>query len=599
VRRLSNFFRRGLVLPIVFVSFLLWAPPYDIPHQELAQQTVNSLNLRGDRGLLNFLPYSTNVPLIFAQAAPFIQALGLDATELSQREVRNVHSVEYLGSENVDAVEPANKDIYVFEIESAFENVPDGFYKKSLVESLNFFNQQHRQEFFFKSKEMSHAFFHLVPFLYDESGVALYENLEVAKKQVFERISQMTPSQLRELFLRPLATHSITKHTFSPVYDHIFTSDELEERREFITRFNNFRDVYGEREIPRYMYFRPRRMANSDKIKFKPDFVALTEVSPLEALLRGEWAGDCSTESLAYYALHPRVKVFKLSNATKNSDGIQGYVFVLEIDHDGKTLPYILTMNAKLVTKQHIALASEIVARIYKVDSVLLPHFSDDYRMTDNPEVKALYSSAKSENVKVNIPADWFQIDTLQKEFKDMAHANPYAGKRIQHARLVNIAELAARGNLRILRTLSSKVHSSVQAEAPMLKHFSRALLAHQHLLATGGDPEAVAHAYGNSEQDLHRIRRLLVDAAPHAEGIEEAIKTLGIEADHFRAFPIQRQLLLFSILLKNNSSLLTDSKWSKAAKSALALADKIDKDLARSSEYTTTASCLAKLRGD
>ncbi len=560
---------------------------------------MNSLSLRGDRGLLNFLPYSTNVPLIFAGATPYIQALGLNVTELSQREVRNIHSVEYLGMENFDAVDPANKDIYVFEIESAFENVPDDFYKKSFVESLNFFNQQHRQDFFFKSKQMSHSFFHLVPLLYDEKGIALYDNIEVAKKEVFERISRITPSQLRELFLRPLATHSITKHSFNPVYDLIFTSDVLEQRNDFITRFNNFRDVYGEREIPRYMYFRPRRMANSDKIKFKPDFVALTEVTPLEALLRGEWAGDCSSESLAYYALHPRVKVFKLSNSTKNADGIQGYIFVLEIDHDGKTLPFILTMNAKLVNNQHIALASEIVARLYKTDSVLLPHFSDDYRMTDNEDIKAFYMNAKSENVKVSIPADWFQIDSLLGEHKELSHANPYAGKRIQHARRVNVSELAASGNLRILRRLSSQIHSSVQAEVPMLKRFSRALLSYQHILATGAASEAAVQAYLSTEQDLQRIQSLLVDTAPSAENVEEAIRTLGIEADHFRAFPIQRQLLLFSIMLKNNSSLLTDSKWSKAARSVLALADKIDKDLSLSSEYATTASCLAKLRGD
>jgi len=277
---------------LALIQLVAWG---QLTPSQVAHNTMLAVG-QSDRSVQNFLPFGTNIPGVIRGLDPYLLALNLSIEQLQPPALSRVYSVEYLHDEAVDHSAPKNLKRFKELIVAAFDGTQKINYQ-GLVSDLQALIQADAKGFLFSGKIPSRNFFLLIPFIYKSDGTPLYSSYEDARRESLIAIDSMTADQLRHLYLRPQALQSNSISPLNPIFDLIYEGESRFDRFPILHQLlENFRDIFIERDIMTYTYYNPTSGPNQRRSKVKPSFFALHETSPLEALLRGEWAGDCATE---------------------------------------------------------------------------------------------------------------------------------------------------------------------------------------------------------------------------------------------------------------------------------------------------------------
>jgi len=589
-----------LIFCTLLSSALAWGPPFSNQNAGRIAETLMSATRGNDFVVLNFLPFGENLPELFIQAAKLSESLGVESSELSASSDTRLHAIEYLLGEErsfqirEERVQDFRENIFLalelFQLTTLNGSVSD------LVQLSNILKPLHYSKKEFKS------LFWLFPFLYNEEGRALSLQFDGALKlEIKRKVQSMNSGELQALYVRPHATHYRYATRLSSVFDILFKEETRNEfRTELISQMlNDFEEDMIVRQLPLFAYFyRP----HEDKGGKRPGFFALEEISPMEALLRGELAGDCSTSDLAFYALLGKVKVFKTSVDTKNSKSqrLKGFVFVLEIEQDGKTIPYIVSMNSRMAKSLHAELAVQAIARAYGTQDVLLPNFTiNPLRPGDNPEIQKGFDRYPGELVtEVDMGAGWHSLDAFYAD-KITGHSNQYSFQLLRNARVVSVAAQIESEEFRIINAASYTVPQETGVFRG-LQHspFVRSLLAMQHAETAGLTFLETAQLYSVTEDQVSAANYLLRTGDMEAQKILKAFASLEFQADFLKFLPVKTQLEILKDLHLADADLLRTASWTKAAEGTLKHIEKNQIDMGTDFDSDHTKKCLAALRG-
>ncbi|MDB5037559.1 MAG: hypothetical protein JWQ35_1087 [Bacteriovoracaceae bacterium] len=157
-------------------------------------------------------------------------------------------------------------------------------------------------------------------------------------------------------------------------------------------------------------------------------------------LVRGCYGGDCSILSVPYY---PLVKGTKVHFIRKGPDSTQpsGYAVSAPVTVNGKTLPYILTINGVTLTEADIQMSVRAIAEDYGAHEVIFPDFKAHPNMVNSDAARKGMSSEKAKRVTVRFSAGWKLMDSAMKELQVAPYTNYYHGPDIESA---NLARLSA-----------------------------------------------------------------------------------------------------------------------------------------------------------
>ena len=171
----------------------------------------------------------------------------------------------------------------------------------------------------------------------------------------------------------------------------------------------------------------------------------LEEVPPLVALFRAEWTGDCSRTSVPTYVLSPAVKVYYIRKFDDFETRPVGYVLVLNVKLNGKTLPYVLTTNGNLSAAEVRGLTLSL-AKLYSADEIIVPNFKINHWMANTDNMRFGMTSFSTTPAVVEIPESFRKISELRRQYslqnsEVIIHKDYYAPDSISQAKLVKLSE--------------------------------------------------------------------------------------------------------------------------------------------------------------
>jgi hypothetical protein len=256
----------------------------------------------------------------------------------------------------------------------------------------------------------------------------------------------------------------------------------------------------------------------------------------LIALFRGQWGLDCSLWSVPLYALSSGARVYSIwLHDTTEPDG---YVFVVEAKVNGRTVPYILTING--IKDFDFAVTRAVVsavAKIYNTNEVVVPAFlKGASRIVNTTVIRSGLQFAKSDFVDVELPSDWETISRFTKVNHTYGKfVDTYSEGALKKARLVNLSKQEHMGEMNLsLASKSSLVFTRPNADlVTKLESFRRieALAKYQHEYSFSAIDEVYEdyHNFESHQPDLSwrpapdDLDRVQFDAAAFTQRIEQA----------------------------------------------------------------------------
>jgi len=137
-------------------------------------------------------------------------------------------------------------------------------------------------------------------------------------------------------------------------------------------------------------------------------------------------------EKIPYYALVKEARIYFLHKGSKPTASPSGYVFAVEVEAQGRRIPFVITVNGPTLSKSDVEAAVRLVADDFGTAQVLLTSFkrSPDTVNTDN--ARDGMNSFNGSLVAAAFPEGWEIIDRLTK-------SDLYSRKRLGKARLVAV----------------------------------------------------------------------------------------------------------------------------------------------------------------
>jgi|GEM_PF-4235472 len=165
--------------------------------------------------------------------------------------------------------------------------------------------------------------------------------------------------------------------------------------------------------------------------------IRIESTPTLVALERGDWGFDCSRWSVPFYVLSKKARVF--SFWTSDSESPDGYAFVVEVKVQGKTVPYVLTINGNSRLKfASVRGVLKSIAKIYGSPQFLVPDFNKDAPSVVNSTlVKSAMTFSEAEKVGIEWPEDWEAIREFTASHPNM-YTDAYGDDQLKSARFVN-----------------------------------------------------------------------------------------------------------------------------------------------------------------
>ncbi len=273
-----------------------------------------------------------------------------------------------------------------------------------------------------------------------------------------------------------------------------------------------------------------------------PKMVLLEEISGFTGVFRACFGNDCSLRSVPFYALDEKAKVYLIRS--HQGGGVKGYVLVTEATVDGKSYPYIVTINGSMSADQVRASVS-LVASVLKAPAMVLPDFEKAGAIVNTSAMREgmAHESAKR-SVTVTMNPNWQRISTFTAENNKSGYSNYYAPASLSTAYLGAVTPVRF-----ATETLKDVFKSGLTIRAkPLLERAKIAAMLQGNL--EGKILSRVIATLGVSDEQMRAAKPLLsVDDGLSKAEYDIAKQVLGFgKADIQALHPLARARVLSSL---------------------------------------------------
>jgi len=129
-----------------------------------------------------------------------------------------------------------------------------------------------------------------------------------------------------------------------------------------------------------------------------------TEFPAAFAMFRSVYSRETPLDGSAYYSLVKGTHTFVFER--------QGAAFVVEVEHEGRTIPYVVTVEGPGMTEAATQRALHFIASYFNSDLVVLPESSRGYSFTDSELARRVLSEIEAVEVELaGMPKGWAKLD--------------------------------------------------------------------------------------------------------------------------------------------------------------------------------------------
>jgi len=313
------------------------------------------------------------------------------------------------------------------------------------------------------------ALFWLAPWLYDFGTGELTGNENLAQK-IYQADVFDLENAYYDIFLN---------HLQALIANHLASGFKRERLNRFINHLDQYRITY----------------INSDG-RETPTKIGLKEESPWVSINRSMWGADCASSSVAYYALSKEVKTFSVRKNAYPEGKVLGYLFVAEVIHGEKKLPYILTINVRK-SPETVKTLVQAVGAIYGVSEIILPDFEKNPYMVNTETMREGMRFDKNvQLITATFSHDWLNWECFIREHP-CRYKDYYRSEQIQQAWLVKLSPFPYQ--------LEKKSVPIYKSNPEKISSLDRALIAHKfkHLFTKPADRTFLLQYLRIQEQDL------------------------------------------------------------------------------------------------
>jgi len=211
--------------------------------------------------------------------------------------------------------------------------------------------------------------------------------------------------------------------------------------QKLMSYFNQFRKD----EHPFQQLFIKATTASYQGQMLKQRVLKLSRVTPEDALVRGAFGSDCSMRSVPYHSLVKGAEVYYIF-ASKNESPPRhtkpdGYIFLVWVEVEDQSLPYILTLNAPYISGNAGKEVIKMMAYFHKVNAVIVPRKTRLIGLNNHVSGQEGLQFSEKRSVEVRFPPSWDVLDNQQKEFERIyrLYSNNYLGFMNRLADLITI----------------------------------------------------------------------------------------------------------------------------------------------------------------
>jgi hypothetical protein len=178
--------------------------------------------------------------------------------------------------------------------------------------------------------------------------------------------------------------------------------------------------------------------ASTSDDKVSARYLRLEEMASPDTLFRGCFGKDCSILSVPYYPEVKGTKTYWLRKSPNPNHPPDGYVFVVPVQVNGKTLPYILTVNGNL-TSEDVKKTIQAIGLDWGTSKYVYADLKKNPYLVNATEMIAGLSASDAKPVKVGLPAGWEKVEAFIDQHRVHGYGNYYQAANIENAKIATI----------------------------------------------------------------------------------------------------------------------------------------------------------------
>ena len=268
------------------------------------------------------------------------------------------------------------------------------------------------------------------PLLYDYEGKGLSETIDY--DDLKDKLAKLSPSEMDNLYtdlLKNHLLHDLSKDKKSP-------------------EINSFENTVFNKEI-KASFVLEATGGNREKTRN----ISIQEIPKPISLFRGCIGSDCSMRTVAFFAIPKTTKVFWIRKSLNRHSKPDGYVLVTMATFDGKSYPYIITVNGSTLSTSDTRTVHQMILDYYKTDHLILLDSSANSSAMNTAPVREGFKYSNAKKVSVEFPEGWHKIQELTKSF----NSNYYSPSGLSEAYLLSRSELLKTNQIHIVESIESE----------------------------------------------------------------------------------------------------------------------------------------------
>ncbi|MEI6093741.1 MAG: hypothetical protein WCQ47_08730, partial [bacterium] len=412
--------------------------------------------------------------------------------------------------------------------------------------------------------ETTKNYLKLIPFLYNSEGFPLFKNLSAAEmSSISKKIDSSTSEEINEYY------GNLIKHQI----DNLKGLDDKKTQ----PLLNSFTKIFLSKNKNKILREAITPVGKDGEF-LRTRTISLEEVPTLVALFRGEFAWDCATKDIPYYALVKGSKTYAIRKGSDLKEAPVGYLFMTLINYNGKKIPYIITISGEKLTNVDEKEAVFLIGKIWETTEVLFSNYGPTLFMVR----EGVFKNAKS--VNLSMPSGWDIIDELTT-------SQIYSIQELRTAKLITLENTK--------KTITEQIPTPYKKSRKIkeLPVKDRAAIAAYCLEDYKKDRTAIENIFQVSSQQL-QIARAIIDASPenpiNSDLFKKAKELLDVEFSDVLHLDIIVRAHSLSLLYKEAPEITAPQEWGKVFKN---LKTRIDFELEKTEDTGRTTDLIkAKL---
>lgn len=273
----------------------------------------------------------------------------------------------------------------------------------------------------------------VVPFLFDSNGKAQFSRWAVDRENVITQVRAATPQELESRYGDLLKEH--LEQQIEAIAE--FRDPETG-RKEGLGQvkvlYESLRNQFLERDLRSAL-----TPISRDGSVAEERAISLENLPAWVSPVRGCYGGDCAILSVPYYSLVKGAKTHFIRKSHDMNEQPSGYAVSVPVQVNGKTVPYILTINGVTLTKVDVEMIVRLIAEEYQSSEVVLPDFKAHPYLVNTDVARSGMTFDKRKAVNVTFPTGWATVDAYMREHQVSGYTNYYNGPDIQRGYLSTI----------------------------------------------------------------------------------------------------------------------------------------------------------------